>query len=496
MICLSFEAGVQDDQLSLLYEANSKVKVAVKTPNGLTERITMKEIILQGDVLGPIECSVSVDTFGKECLEDDKHLYYYKDKVAVPLLTMVDDAIAVTECGYKACMMNAYLNTKTSIKKLQYGVQKCFKMHVGRTCNSDICPDLYVEGWKMKTVTEVETGISTQEEEYSGTHEMEEVPAEKYLGDILSNDGKNLKNVTARKNRGTGIVTQIMEKLNDICFGKYFFKVAVILRNSHLVSSLLTNAEAWYNVTQANIDLLESVDKSLLRRVLDCPMSTPKEMLYLELGIVPIRYIIKMRRLNFLQYILQEDEDCLIHTFLKAQLEKPTRGDWGQSCSETLEALGINLEIRDIEIMNKSSFRTLVKRKTATEALRYLNQVKSKHSKVLNIVHKRLEIATYFTGNDMRVTECKFLFALRSRMIDVRANYRDKYWDTICPCCCLEEDTQEHLLSCHMIDEEGAITDNLPNYQDLFGNNVVMQMQISRILRKRFQDRKKIRTFE
>ena len=73
--------------------------------------------------------------------------------------------------------------------------------------------------------------------------------------------------------------------------------------------------------------------------------------------------------------------------------------------------------------MKKSSFR--VKRKTATEALRYLNQVKSKHSKVLNIVHKRLEIATYFTGNDMRVTECKFLFALRSRMIDIRANNRD-----------------------------------------------------------------------
>jgi hypothetical protein len=50
-----------------------------------------------------------------------------------------------------------------------------------------------------------------------------------------------------------------------------FFKVAVILRNSHLVSSLLTNAEAWYNVTQADIDLLESVDESLLRRVLECP---------------------------------------------------------------------------------------------------------------------------------------------------------------------------------------------------------------------------------
>ena len=81
----------------------------------------------------------------------------------------------------------------------------------------------------MKTVTELETGKCKQEEEYTGMHGMEEVQAEKYLGDILSNDGKNVKNVTARRNRGTGIVTHIMEKFNDICFVKHFFKVAVIL---------------------------------------------------------------------------------------------------------------------------------------------------------------------------------------------------------------------------------------------------------------------------
>ena len=52
-----FEAGVKDDQLALLFEANKEVNVAVKTPNGLTDRVKMKEIILQGDVFGPIECS-------------------------------------------------------------------------------------------------------------------------------------------------------------------------------------------------------------------------------------------------------------------------------------------------------------------------------------------------------------------------------------------------------------------------------------------------------
>ena len=91
---------------------------------------------------------------------EDKNLYYYKDEVPVPILTMVDDALAITECGYKASMMNSYLNTKTSIKKLQYGVDKCFKMHIGRKCIQEICPDLYVNGWKVKNITEFETGVS------------------------------------------------------------------------------------------------------------------------------------------------------------------------------------------------------------------------------------------------------------------------------------------------------------------------------------------------
>ena len=167
---------------------------------------------------------MSVDSFGKECLLQDKHLYYYKDEVPVPILTMVDDALAITECGYKASMMNSYLNTKTSIKKLQYGVEKCFKMHVGRKYNQEICPDLYVNGWKLKTVSEVETGLFKQLDEESGLHEMKKVDNEKYLGDIVTSDGKNHKNMLARRNRGIGVVTQIMTKLEDICFGKYFLK--------------------------------------------------------------------------------------------------------------------------------------------------------------------------------------------------------------------------------------------------------------------------------
>ena len=42
-----FEAGVQDNQLAVLYEANKEIDVAIKTPGGLTDRVKVKEIILQ-----------------------------------------------------------------------------------------------------------------------------------------------------------------------------------------------------------------------------------------------------------------------------------------------------------------------------------------------------------------------------------------------------------------------------------------------------------------
>ena len=74
--CLNdlYDAGVNNRNLAIIYEANSKNKVAVKTPNDTTDRIVIENIVLQGEVLAPLECSVSVDTFGKECQEEEKYV--------------------------------------------------------------------------------------------------------------------------------------------------------------------------------------------------------------------------------------------------------------------------------------------------------------------------------------------------------------------------------------------------------------------------------------
>ena len=87
--CLNdmYSGGLKDDKLNLIHNANSLVKIAVKTPVGKTESRSISNVVLQGDVFGPMLSSKQVDTFGKECLEDNKYLYMYKWEVEIPPFT-------------------------------------------------------------------------------------------------------------------------------------------------------------------------------------------------------------------------------------------------------------------------------------------------------------------------------------------------------------------------------------------------------------------------
>ena len=118
-----FDTGLDDDNLVLLNEANKNIQMAVKTSNGLTERQTLKDLVLQGDTWGSMLASVQVETIGKECQERG-YGYNYKDSLMVNMLGMVDDVIGITEAGYQAKQMNTFMNVKTAEKTLQFGPKK------------------------------------------------------------------------------------------------------------------------------------------------------------------------------------------------------------------------------------------------------------------------------------------------------------------------------------------------------------------------------------
>ena len=321
-----YSAGLDDDKFALLYNINKTVNIAVKTPVGKTERQNIRNVITQGDVFGPMFCSKQVDTLGQECLEENKYTYLYRGEVEIPPLSMVDDLLCVSECGFRTSMSHAYIALKTDTKKLQFGAKKCKKLHVGKHCDEFKCQVLKVDNWEEVEIMNEETGIEEIEDICEGEEIMEEKSDEKYLGDVISTDGKNIKNVKARVAIGKGIANRIISIIDGIPFGDFYFEVAMILRNSLLVSSMLSNSEAWYNVSKAELDLLETVDVNFLRNVLGAPKSTPVEMLYLELGCIPFRELIRKRRISFLHYILNQDQDSMLYKFLMTQLKTENRG--------------------------------------------------------------------------------------------------------------------------------------------------------------------------
>ena len=87
--------------------------------------------------------------------------------------------------------------------------------------------------------------------------------------------------------------------------------------------------------------------------LLKTPKESSKELLYLEPGTTPIRYIVKFRRLMFLHYILNEKKDSLIHRCFDAQKRKPCTNDWIRSVYEDIEELKIMIDFEKIKINSK-----------------------------------------------------------------------------------------------------------------------------------------------
>lgn len=122
-----YDSGIQGNHLNLIHEADKSHSIGVNTPCGITERVEVNDSVLQGECLGPLKCSNSVDKIGKQCIEDETNLYYYRNSTAVPPLGMVNDVICVAKCGAESVEMNAYVNAMSSIKKLQLGTKNVIK---------------------------------------------------------------------------------------------------------------------------------------------------------------------------------------------------------------------------------------------------------------------------------------------------------------------------------------------------------------------------------
>ena len=174
------------------------------------------------------------------------------------------------------------------------------------------------------------------------------------------------------------------------------------------------------------------MDEILLRKILETPSSTPKCMLYLETGCKPIRFIIQARRVNFLHYILKEDKSSLISRIFHAQNAQPGKNDWAVMILKDLQELEIRLSFEEIRTKSKATFKSLVERASSKRALSFLLEEKNKMRKVSHISICELVVQKYLFSQVKNLRIAKFIFHIRTRMLNIKANYGKK---EPCPVC-------------------------------------------------------------
>ena len=457
-----YEAGLRNDKLPLLFLENKNAQVAVKTNGQLSNRTNIKEIIMQGSVWGSICCVVLMDKLGKYAYNNPETLFYYKSLVGTPPLQMVDDIMAIQKCDSKSLYTNNMINTFMDIEKLSLSKTKCHKIHIGKQKSE--CPVLKVDGDKMHD-------------------SIQEV----YLGDIIHRSKKNKPNIERRKAKGYGIINEILVIVNEIPLAHWKVKSGLQLRQAMLINGILFNTEAWHNISDKDIIMLEKVDEALLRGLLSAHSKTPLEALYLETGCLPIRFILKSRRLMYLHNILQKSDNEMIKKIYKTQKENPSLGDFSEIIKDDKKTISLNLTETEISNLRKNKFKEIVKKKVRDAAFEYLNTLKQKHSKMTNITYESLKVKPYLTSPIFNLETRNLLFRLRTRTVSgIRADFKGIYSDLSCPLECGDNDSLENILSCKILlsfYKNTSVCHGQISYSDVFSDNIKKQQEVTELFR-------------
>ena len=173
-----------------------------------TDPFTLKEVDMQGTVLAPVKCSIQTDTVARYCYRNDKYaVYVYKDSVHIPPLWMIDDCITFARCGYDSIKLNAIINSHMAMKKLQ----------------------LRINSKSLRNEKET-----------------------KYLGHWITSSLSNDVNIERRCNKAIGNTSQLLSILRQVSLGYFHFEIALLFRDSILISQLLFGSEIWIYGTKNN----------------------------------------------------------------------------------------------------------------------------------------------------------------------------------------------------------------------------------------------------
>ena len=273
--------------------------------------------------------------------------------------------------------------------------------------------------------------------------------------------------------------------MNERPYGKHFFKAAKLMREAILINGLLSNSESWINVSKKDLEDLERPDMLLQRKILTTTGNPSKCFIQLELGIIPVKFVIMQKRLNFLHYILHEDIDSMIRQVFVTQRGDSKKGDFKDLTDKDRISLDIEYTDNDIEGITKQSWTKYVKNKIEVAAFNELSNENSTKEKTKSIQFEDMKISKYLELN-MRTSLSRLIFSVRSKTIDIKEYQSWKYENDKCVRCHTFTETMSHFVTC-----SSYLNETCEDWAEIYGLDCYKIVRAGLAIEKRFKERKK-----
>lgn len=264
---------------------------------------------------------------------------------------------------------------------------------------------------------------------------------------IIQSDGKNDLNIKDKTDKAVGNVKRIMNALTERPYGRHAFQAALLMRQAMLLGGLLTNAESWNHITEANLTKLAMPDTMLHRSLLSTTGNPSKVFMCLELCVIPVKYVIMTKRINFLHYIISENMTSTLRQVYEAMKCESRKGDFHYLVTKDLKDLNIDMSENDIQKHSKKAWKMFITKKVREYVLNHLVEENSKLDNTKEIIFNELKLGNYLKDN-RNLSSSKIIFSVRSKTLDIKAWQPWKYFDNLCVLCERKAETMDHFMQC------------------------------------------------
>jgi hypothetical protein len=433
--------GLNSNLWSIIKQLNENLSAQVQTKYGPTRKIKIKDSIRQGGVLSVLQYASLMDEINKKISKTNLGIAIPGTDTRLACLLWMDDVVLLSQTPEE---MQELLNITDHVAKkyhIEFGKEK--------SLNLTIPP----------------RGRNPQKINFKLGHlDIEPTGHYKYLGEIIN--GKN--NLEDHLKSIEGKVEAAYQTLIAITEDRQFRNIkmeAVWKLLETCIIPIITYAGETMKPTKAEMQQLNRILDKIIKRILMVPTTTPREALYIESGLLDIETHIHRNRINMGLRLKGNATDTI-----KNICETTTPGSWGDTTKRIEELYNITEEDKTgtpgeikgaIRRKIEESFKIKIEASGSEKSkIKYLTQ--GKQSWTPNRTEEYM--------NKLNRTEVSTIFKARTRMIDVKNNYKNKYKNLTCRACKNETETQEHILEeCKAIHDK---KDTTTSKEDIFSNDL------------------------